>query len=363
MDVIVIGNGVIGCAIAFELSARGARVRVVDRRQPAGGASQASGGMLVPWVEGNPSALTPSVAESSALFPEWVSRVTKVSGSPVEFRSTGSIEVAYTDGEAERLVQLAKGLQHAGVEHHLLQGDQARTAEPLLTTEVRLALVIPEHGYVDVPGLVRGLVMGADRQGAKFLAHQAVRGIVTDGERPVVLADDEDLVADAVVMATGAWAHDIRISHGPALPVRPIRGQLLYLRASQAPQRILWGGHGYLVPWGNGTVLVGATVEDVGFDERNTAAGVASLLHQATRLVPSLADARFVEARVGLRPGSADMLPIVGPSAHIPGLFFATGHGRNGVMLAPLTAKVVADQVLDGRTSALAEAAPARHGL
>ena len=154
------------------------------------------------------------------------------------------------------------------------------------------------------------------------------------------------------------------ITDADALPVRPIRGQLVYLAAPPGLLRhVAWGSDVYLVPWRDGTVLAGATSEDVGFDERATAGGIAMLLHAATALVPGLTDATFLEARCGLRPGSPDDLPYIGPSAVLPGLIYACGHYRNGALLAPLTAELVKQLVQGGASDdALAAVAPARAG-
>jgi glycine oxidase len=155
--------------------------------------------------------------------------------------------------------------------------------------------------------------------------------------------------ADALVIAAGSWSGGIPMPPAAPLPVRPVRGQLLQLRFDSSPlTRIVWGAAAYLVPWTDGDMLVGATVEDAGFDERVTAAGVAQLLDAAATLVPSASSAAFVEARAGLRPATSDQLPIVGRSSTMRGVYYATGHYRNGVLLAPLTASLLADLVLDG---------------
>jgi glycine/D-amino acid oxidase-like deaminating enzyme len=170
----------------------------------------------------------------------------------------------------------------------------------------------------------------------------------------------DSVAGDAVVLAAGSWSSDLA-----RVPMRPIRGQLLHLRLPRPPlSTIVWGDRGYLVPWMDGSVLVGATSEDVGFDERPTAAGVRSLLDGATELVPELAAATFHEVRVGLRPATADELPVIGASSTMRRVFYATGHYRNGVLLAPLTALAIADLVLAGRERPeVAAARPARFGL
>jgi glycine oxidase len=179
-----------------------------------------------------------------------------------------------------------------------------------------------------------------------------------------VTVPDGVLRAPLVVLAAGTWAPSLVPPGSNPLPVRPVRGQLLYLSSPPRTLRhVVWGSRVYLVPWRDGTIFVGATSEDVGFDERNTAAGVASLLDAAVDLVPELAGATFVEARRGLRPASPDDLPYVGRSAVLPGLIYACGHYRNGALLAPLTAALVARLVAgDGADEALQTLAPSRAG-
>ena len=165
-----------------------------------------------------------------------------------------------------------------------------------------------------------------------------------------------------MVIAAGCWSGQIDTGDAPAVPVRPVRGQLLHLAWTAAPlAHVLWGARCYMVPWQDGTVLVGATVEEVGFAEDVTVAGVYTLISAAAELVPDTMSARFKEARVGLRPASSDTVPVIGPSPEMPGLFYATGHYRDGILLAPLTAVMLADGILEGRWHRLLDAtSPAR---
>lgn len=181
----------------------------------------------------------------------------------------------------------------------------------------------------------------------------------------LVETDRGSLGADAVVLAAGSWCGAIAIDGVAArVPVRPVRGQLVYLAWNGTPlRRVVWSPNCYLVPWDDGTVLVGATMEEVGFDERTTVAGVRDLLEAACELTPHARTAAFAGARAGLRPGTPDDLPIIGPSQAVPNLMYATGHYRSGVLLAPLTAQLVADALLDHRIdSALAAVSPSRFG-
>jgi thiazole synthase len=212
-----------------------------------------------------------------------------------------------------------------------------------------MALLVPSHGFVGPAPLVDALVRAAAARGVSFVQSRA--------------GSIDQIRADAIVVAAGSWSSEIVTTPQPF--VKPIRGQLLSLSMERRPAaRVIWGTDCYLVPWQDGTVLVGATVEDVGFDERTTTSGVRGLLNAAVDLLPALEQAHFQEARAGLRPKTADELPAIGRSSTMPHVFYATGHYRNGVLLAPLTASLIADLVLDGRERPeLADVRPDRFGL
>lgn len=342
MRVTVLGAGIIGCSIAYELAVRGALVRVVDTRAVGAGATQASAGTLAPFIEGHSETLRTLGALSLALFDDYVARVTRGAGGQVEYARTGTLQVAGNDAEAEDLTLRAAQLGLAGVEHELIDGADVPRVEPGLSP-VACALLIPSHGLVGVQALTQALEQAATRLGVTWASTEIEPAAASRG-------------ADAVVVATGAWA---------GAPVRPIRGQLVHLRLDEPPvRRVIWSPRGYAVPWSDGSLLVGATMEDVGFDESSTPEAVRDLAAAAADLIPAARGARIAEVRVGLRPATPDGLPIVGRSSTMPSVFYATGHYRTGVLLAPLTATLVADLVLDGRADPLlTPLAPARLGL
>jgi glycine/D-amino acid oxidase-like deaminating enzyme len=225
-------------------------------------------------------------------------------------------------------------------------------------------LFVPAHGYVGVQVLTDALAAAAVNRGARLDPDARVRQVAPSGGKVRVETADGSVDADVVVLAAGSWSGTITIGPAPA-PVRPIRGQLLHLRAARPlASRVIWGADCYLVPWQDGSVLVGATAEDVGFDESATVAGVRDLLEYACELLPAAWTARFDGVRVGLRPATPDEMPVIGASAAVPGVFYATGHYRNGVLLAPITARLIGDLVLDRRDAPeLALTRPARFGL
>jgi glycine oxidase len=251
-----------------------------------------------------------------------------------------------------------------GVECELLDAGGVRDAEPLLSPEVSSGLLVNTHGFVLVSDLSGALSAVAIKLGARVLVPSRVQGIAGRKDGVDIQLDNDRLTARQVVLAAGSWSGQIAIDGVPPLPVRPVRGQLLQLAwDGPALNHIIWGPRCYMVPAAPHTILVGATSEEVGFDERTTVAGVRDLLDAACGLAPALRQAAFTGARVGLRPATPDGMPIIGRSAKIPGLVYATGHYRNGILLAPLTARAVADLVLDNREDPLlACASPQRLG-
>lgn len=364
VDVLVIGAGVVGCTITFELATAGHRVRVLDGRPPGGGASFASAGVLAPFVEGHHSRPLRDLGRRSLVhYSAFVQRVSAAAGTPVAFRPIGTAEVATNEADVARLAGSKATADAEGVAAEWLDGAAARRAEPALGAHVAGALHIPLHAAVDVPALTSAAATAAQRLGADFVRTDVVT-LAADGDAVVVQTTHGLERARKVVLAAGAWAGRLTPPGATPVPVRPVRGQLLHLGLpAGALRHILWGSDVYVVPWQSGTVFVGATSEDVGFEERTTASGVAGLLARATALVPGVAEATFLEARQGLRPGSPDDLPFVGPSAALPGLIYACGHYRNGALLAPLTAALVVSLVAgDDTDPALSALAPARAG-
>ncbi|NOT28752.1 MAG: glycine oxidase ThiO [Acidobacteria bacterium] len=364
MTVTVVGAGIVGCAIAYELAARGADVRLIDPRGAGQGASRASAGMLAPRIEGHSVALLQLGLASLDLYDNFVARVVADSQRRVEYRRTGTLQVALTDDEARRLEEQHHALTRAAVAHSWLDAAAVRRLEPSLTDAVVAGLLIPGHGYVGVATLISALSDAAGRLGAS-LSSTEVREVSSASGGVRIDTSDGALTSDVVVLAAGSWSGGIPMGSTPSPPVRPVRGQLLQLRFERPPlSHVVWGGLGYLVPWEDGRLLVGATVEDVGFDEGVTIDGLQQLLACAQTLLPAAESARCDGARAGLRPATPDELPIIGASSTMPGVYYATGHYRNGVLLAPLTAVMIAELVLDGRERAESVLVqPARFGL
>jgi len=346
----VVGAGIVGCAIAHELATRGADVHLIDSRGPARGATRASAGILAPTIEGHTPALRRLAAASLAMYDDFVRRVELGSRQRLDYRRTGSVRVSYAGGVDPELAAEARALDEAGIEHALLDAGQLRHVLPGVSGRATAGLLVAEHGYVRAAELTLALLAAAVARGAR-MSTSAVHAIDARHGTTLVTIDGGVIEADAVVLASGSWPVELRPDRAPT--VTPIRGQLLHLQADAASiPRVVWGPDCYLVPWQDGSVLVGATVEDVGFDERSTAVGIHELLGAAVELMPALRAAHLREVRVGLRPKASDELPVIGRAPSMSGVFYALGHYRNGVLLSPLTAALVADLVLEGREGA-----------
>jgi glycine oxidase len=345
VPVLIVGAGIIGCAVARELAAHGVECEIVDERGVAGGATQASAGMLAPYVEAHEEGpLLHLGVRSLAMYDAWIDDIRSGSGVDVEYRRIGTLEIAL---DPQHATDLKHGAGGAGREW--IEASAARDRHRALGA-IDGAVFTSSHGYVVATQLAHALSTAALKRGARHVEARVTR---------VEPRDDGFAVhttaglrrAERVLLAAGAWTNALQVDGVSLPPVRPVRGQLLHLGWDAPPiETILWGPECYIVPRTNGTIMVGATVEDVGFDERTTAAGVRDLLDAACDLIPHGWGATFIGARVGLRPATPDELPVIGADATVAGLFHASGHYRNGVLLAPITASLIADLIVQKKS-------------
>jgi glycine oxidase len=348
MDAVVIGSGLIGLGIARELAMRGAAVTVVDPNEPVRAASWAAAGMLAPYTEAiEQSALESLCKRSLSLYPAFVAALQAETGVDARLQLSGILEAAYDDAQWERLQQRAEALRAAGVRHQVLAADAARDRESALASDVRGALLVEGEGQVDNRRLGSALHAAALSAGVRVVADAGEVAIEADERRVRGVRTGYGFVsAPVIVNAAGAWAAEV--PGLPAIaspPVFPVKGQMLALTLPPDLVRgVTWVPGAYLVPRRDGRLLIGATVELVGFDLRITAQGMHQLLSAALRALPPLRDLGIVETWAGLRPGSPDGFPFIGRTA-LDGLYDANGHGRNGVLLAPVTAEAIADMV------------------
>jgi len=350
-DAIVVGAGVVGSSICWSLARAGLAVRLLERGEIAGEASGAAAGMLAPIGESEEEGpLRRAGLASLALFPGVVDALRQRSRLDPELEISGCLHVASHDSAAEALAARARA--HAALGLAWLDAAELTRVAPGRAAPVRArgALFSPHEGHVKSPLLARAFAAAAETLGAEVRTGVAVHGLLRDGTRVCgVESSAGALPSGLVVLCPGSFAAECAGWIGPEarLPVEPVRGQIVALELPPAmPRPIVWGEGAYLVPKRDGSLVVGATVERVGFDRRVTAGGVATLLRAAEALLPAAGDARFLAAWAGLRPDTPDHLPLVGPWPGVPGLVVATGHYRNGVLLAPLTARLVADGVL-----------------
>ena len=363
MKVVVIGAGIIGAAVADALALRGARVTVIEMRAPGRGATQASAGLLAPFIEAhNESPLLDLAVRSLDRYDAFVGALRERSGCAVEYARTGTLEVALTDDEADRLRAAERVLNRRGVASDWMDASAIRRVEPVVSEAAVAGLLTRAHGFVGAASLMRALLESARMAGASF--EQPVEAVRIDSstDRVDVAAGNRSYTADWAVVASGSWSTRVRITGATTPAVRPIRGQLLHLAwPGRRPSRSVWGAACYTVPWSDGSLLVGATVEDVGFDEHSTVAGVSQLTNAVRRLFPASAQASVDAVRVGLRPATPDGLPWIGPLSAAPRVVMATGHYRNGVLLAPLTADLITRLIVDDEADpALAVTSPDR---
>ena len=366
-DVAIVGGGVIGCSIAYHLAKRGIKSTVFEQGRFGSGASGASAGMVSPlWhVDHTHDALFAMGLGSLHAFPTLATELAEVGIDPV-FRKRGILKVAMTAEEAETLKTDLPWQQALGLDVGWLEPDEVLEREPHVSPRVHGGVFSPREGCVSGQRLVDALVHAARRMGAQFVEGAEVGGLQSVGARVTgVCAEGQVVYADEVVLATGAWTGLAgRWTPGRDIPIRPVKGQRAVLRkAGVLPSAVVCSfANGTTVPQPDGSILVGATRHEGEFDDVITADGVASVLGDAMGLLPALRDAVFVSATAGVRPGSPDNVPLLGPVPDREGLSVAAGHDATGIMLSPATGELMADYIATGDASALEPFSPARFG-
>jgi len=353
--VAIIGGGVVGLGIAWRLASRGAFVEVFDRGAAGAGATHAAAGMLAACAEAEPGeeALIALGRESQARWPSFAAELLQASGIDVELRTEGTLVVALTADDQARLHHQLVFQHKLSLPLQWITPAETRQREPHLAGKLAGAVWSPEDHQVDNRRLASALRIAAEGKGATIREHTPVKEIsITGGSADgIILADETKVSTDVVVLAAGAWSRGIAgLPEELRPPVRPIKGQMLALRmnpASPLLNHVVWAPGVYLVPRRNGLLVVGATVEEKAFDTSLTAGGLLTLLEAAWRAVPSVEELPIEEMWVGHRPGSRDDAPILG-CGPAEGVIYATGHHRNGILLAPVTADSIARLVLEG---------------
>jgi glycine oxidase len=360
-DIAIIGGGVIGSSIAFELAAEKLNVVLLDREEPGRGASWAAAGMLSPGPD-SPDALplVPLAKVSLQLYPKFISAIEEASGLHTHFASEGALQIfpgPHAEAERDEMVVDFRGL---GIAIELVSLDTARSMESAIGPAARAAAWLPEESTVDPRLLMDALLAALRRREVEIRSGCQVASLLSQGLRCTgLIAGGDEIAAKVVVVAAGCHsatlAGENSVENNWLLrysPTRPVRGQMLALHSAEVNlRRVLRSERGYLVPRLGGRIVAGSTLEEVGFDKRVTAGGMRKILDAAIELAPSLANAEIVETWAGLRPATPDNLPILGPT-DIDGLFIATGHYRNGILLAPVTANLTRDWILNKKMAA-----------
>jgi glycine oxidase len=357
-DAVVIGAGVIGCAVAWRLGQAGMRVVVVERGRVGGEASHAAAGMLAPLVEADREGeFFNLTAASLATYADFARELKASSGVDVEYRDEGTLCLALTENDEEELERRWQRLHEAGLNVRRLNAGSALKLEPLLNQTLRFALKFPGDHQVDNRRLMTALHGAARNAGIEFLTYTEARELLTENVagrsrvRGVVTARGE-IHARTVVIAAGSWSSLLRCDEAQRFEIEPARGQMAALEMpSQAARHVIYSRRGYLVPRLGGYLIAGSTIERAGYDKRVTAGGMASVINNAIEIMPCVADQAVIETWAGLRPRAPDDLPILGPDPRVEGLIYATGHYRNGILLAPITARAIGELVVKGESS------------
>jgi glycine oxidase len=350
-DVVIVGGGVIGLSIAYALARAGVAATVLDRGALGREASWAGAGLIPPSAERATAVDAPAALRSwsARLYPEWSAALRDETGIDNGYRRSGGVDVAWTAAEDRALEAAAKRWRGEGIAHERVTSSELGRVEPALNPALRAAYFLPGRSQIRNPRHLQALTVAAARRGVDLRPGQAALGFETDSGRVTAVRTHEGrLPCGHLIVAAGAWSAGLLEPLGIRAPTPPLKGQIVLLRGERALlSRIVEHGKNYLVPRDDGRILAGATEEDAGFDTRPTPVGVRDLLDEALRLCPILAQAEVERAWAGLRPGSIDAQPYLGFAPGYCNLVVATGHKRAGLQLAPATAEVISDLILE----------------
>jgi len=356
-DILIIGGGVIGLGLARELKKKGAgKVTLLERGQLGREASFAAAGMLSPQTDvSKQDDFFDLCYESRGLYENFAAELKAETGIDIELETSGTLSVSFNEADDARLDKVYEWQAAAGFPVEKLGREEMLQLEPFLSSDIRGGLFFPRDNQVENRLLVDALARSARQAGVLVLENTGTRSLLTENDKITgAAAASGNFFAPVVVLATGAWSSFIKAggSDKPLVEVAPVRGQMICFHpAEKIFTRVIVSRDGYLVPRMNGRILAGSTLEKAGFDKTVTEEGVEFLRKNAYSLLPKLKDLEITEKWAGLRPCAADELPILGKYKNIEGLFIATAHFRNGILLTPLTAQIMADQILEGKDS------------
>lgn len=354
-DVVIIGGGVIGLAVARALALRGVRdVLLFERNSLGAESSSAAAGMLAPQAEANRAhEFFYLTCQSRDLYPAFAAALLEETGIDIELERTGTLYLAFTEHDEFELERRYEWQKQAGLPLEKLSAAQAKELEPAICENVRAALRFPLDTQVENRRLISALAAANKRLGVRMETGTAVTSLKVERGRVCGVETSRGFIAaESTVIAGGAWSSLLGTTSDVALPklgIKPVRGQMLCFEAIPPVTRhVVYSPRGYIVPRRDGRLLAGSTTEHAGFEKRVTAAGVHSILSAALEISPRIASLPLTDSWAGLRPRAADTLPVLGPCAEIAGVFYATGHYRNGILLAPVTGELIARAIVDG---------------
>jgi glycine oxidase len=353
-DIVIVGGGVIGLTIARALAQRGVReVMLIERGRLGAEASWAAGGILAPQVEGDhKDDFFELACASRDLYPEFAESLKEETGVDVQLDTAGTLCLGFTSADEAELRHRYDWQHREGLAVEWLDTEEARRLEPSISAEVRCGLRFPRDIQVENRRLISALVRANEELGTQLMTGSTVNALRIKDQKIFGVETSQGFVdTRRVVLAAGAWSSLIKSPQVdlPAIGLEPVRGQMLCFEARPAIGRqVIYSSRGYLVPRRDGRVLAGSTTEHVGFDRGVTEDGLAAIKAMAIEIAPGIEALPVIDSWSGFRPRSADGLPVLGPTAKIEGLCYATGHYRNGILLAPITGKVIADVLVDG---------------
>ncbi len=354
-DAAIIGGGVIGCAIAWGLAKAGLETAIIERGAVGGEASSAAGGMLAPLSEADcRDPFFDLAVASRARYAGLTTELFETTGIDIEYRSEGTIFLALTAEDEEELETRFRWQRATGLEVERLDSSSVRKLEPLVSERVRWALRFPDDHQVNNRRLVAALETACRTSGVTVLDHTEASSLVCErGQTKGVQTRIGVVHSPRVVIAAGSWSSLLAGSPSTsAMAIEPIRGQMVALASPHpAPRSVIYSRRGYLIPRLGGFLIAGSTTERAGYENVVTAGGIASIIERAIEIMPIISSLAITETWAGLRPATTDGLPVIGADPDINGLFYATGHYRNGILLAPITAEIMCDLIVTGKTS------------
>jgi len=355
--VLIIGGGIIGLSIAWRLIGIGKKVVVVDKRNLGKEASWAAAGMLSGRLDLKPSEkqLLPIFEKSHHAWPKFAKELENKSGKRIGYRKEGTLMIACDINEEQKLKNNYNFLKNNNIHVSWLSGNKIREKEPYVSNNVLSGFFSPEDHHVNNRYILDALItiLKKNKNNCIFKENTEVEKIITDKDQVIgVQTRNETIKTKEIIICSGAWTNKIKNIEIKEVPIRPVKGQMVCLKMPKnisLLKHILWRENVYLVPRDNSDLIIGATEEEMGFDKSLTAGGIYNLLKIAREVLPAIENLSIVESWAGLRPATRDEAPIIGPSKKIKGLIYATGHHRNGILLAPLTSNVIKNYYLNGK--------------